>query len=342
MVVISRWIRLWFSYCLFCAVLYCATQFRLVIYLFQQASGQLHVLRKTTSIEKFKSGSGLSASQRANLELIGAVKKYSVDSLGFLPTDNFTTVYDQHRQPVLWVITASEPYGFSPFLWRFPLVGTVSYKGFFRKELAEVEFNHLRSLGYDVDLRSVSAWSTLGWFSDPLMSGALNLPKGRLCNLLFHELFHATYYAPGSVDLNENLASFVAHQATIRFLRNEPEALSLYLDAEADDKIFSDFMLHSKRYLESYYFKIRDEPEKQNLKIKALLRLAAEIERLPFRNKARFSERKKEILRSGNAYFIDFQQYDSKQDSLQNVFNKIYRRDIKYLVSDLTLNKINS
>src|SRR5690606_34719233 len=102
-------------------------------------------------------------------------------------------------------------------------------KGFFDKHLASAEVLDLKNKGYDVDVSPVTAYSSLGWFADPLFSGMLQRSKGRFCNLIFHELFHGTLYLPGSVNLNENLASFVAHKATIRFLARDSAELALYL-----------------------------------------------------------------------------------------------------------------
>src|SRR6185369_16149701 len=101
------------------------------------------------------------------------IRKYTIDSLGYAPTNNFTCIYDQKNAVTLWVVTACGPFDLKPYEWDFPIVGRVSYKGFFKKNLAETEFNLFMSSGYDVDLRGVSAWSTLGWFSDPLLSSML-------------------------------------------------------------------------------------------------------------------------------------------------------------------------
>jgi predicted aminopeptidase len=334
-IVILRWIRLLLSFCFFCFCLFIAINHQTSLYLLRQAAGQAGVLMNTCSIEEFEKENQLSTTESENLLLIQQIKNYSVDSLGFTPTNNFTSVFNQHEEPILWVITACAPYAFKNFEWYFPIVGSVSYKGFFKKQLAEKEYNHLRAAGYDVDLRSVSAWSTLGWFKDPILSTALSRKKGSFCNLLFHELFHATFYAPGSVDLNENLANFVANKATLLFLRNDPERLIEYQQDQQDQRVYSAYMLRKKNELNQYYKTIQADSNKQALKYLALIRLSDSIGLLPFYNKNKFIKRRKEILKFQNAYFVDFQQYESQQDSLENVFNKIYRADLKKLVSDL-------
>ncbi|MCE3228093.1 MAG: aminopeptidase [Bacteroidetes bacterium] len=336
-----RWIRLFLSYGLFTLFIILAFNSGTVIYLCYQASGQFKVLANTTFIEEFRQSNRLSPTEEQNLALIETVKKYSVDSLSYKTTDNFTTIYDQKNAPILWVITVCEPYELKAIQWNFPLVGSVSYKGFFRKDLAEKEYNHYRANGYDVELRSVSAWSTLGWFKDPVLSSMLKRSKGSICNLLFHELFHATYYGKSSVNFNENIASFVAHKATIQFLARDTTALNEYLFSMEDNKRYKEFMLRQKDLLQHEYTAIKNKPGKFILKQKFLLRIIDSLRTFPVRDPKIFEARKNRILADKNAYFIDFEQYDSMQDSLEKVFNNIYRRNLKKMVQDLKQNLSN-
>jgi predicted aminopeptidase len=341
MLITLRWIRLALNFCFFCFFIATACYHKTTLYILQQAKGQFSILMNTVLISEYKRGLNNLGTEHENITLIEAIKKFSIDTLAFKPTDNFTTVYNNDNEPVLWIITASDPYAFKPYHWWFPLVGEVSYKGFFKKNLADIEYNRLVSLGYDVDLRSATAWSTLGWFKDPLLSATLKKSKGSFCNLLFHELFHATYYAPGSVDLNENLANFIAHQATLAFLRNDSANLNQYLNKHADEEIYNRYVLRSKKNLEQYYLNHLNDPQKPTLKLLALIRVADSIKSLPLHNRPKFIARRKDILQFKNAYFIGFQQYERMQDSLQFVFNKIYKGNLKKLVLDLKLNKIN-
>jgi predicted aminopeptidase len=309
------------------------------MYLIRQGRGQLSILINTQSIDQYSKSKPLSQKEKENILLVEKIKSYSIDSLAYLPTKNFTSVYDQNKSPVLWVITACLPYELKAYEWSFPVVGKVSYKGFFREELAVKEYNHLKVLGYDVDMRSVSAWSTLGWFNDPLLSSMLNRSKGSLCNLLFHELFHATYYAPSSVNFNENIASFVAHQATIQFLKNDTVALNEYLTNFSDNAVFTRYMIRQANFLRSYYPSIINNSKKELLKLKALYEIADSINYLPLKNKDKFLGKKEDVLNYKNAYFVDFEQYDSMQDSLNVIFNKIYKGNLEKLVRDLRQDK---
>jgi predicted aminopeptidase len=339
MITAFRWIRLILGYLFFVLVVICVINYQTSIYLIHQGRGQLGVLLNTQSITDYSQKNNLTQQEKDNCSLIEKIKAYSIDSLGYLPTKNFTTIYDQKQSPILWVITASQPYALKAYEWTFPVVGKVSYKGFFKKELALKEFNHLIVKGYDVDMRSVSAWSTLGWFNDPLLSSMLKRSKGGLCNLLFHELFHATYYAPNSVNFNENIASFVAHKATIQFLKNDSVALNNYLNNFIDNKVYTKYMIRQANFLRNYYPTIKNKGNKQILKFKKLWQITDSLKYLPFMNTSKFLTRKEDILTYKNAYFIDFDQYDSMQDSLELYFNKIYKGNLKKLVQDLKQDK---
>ena len=337
----KKWVRLFINLILFLFFITLAFYHQTVIYLIYQGSGQLSVLYNTQTIESYLNENNLNASEIKNLKLISDIKHYSVDSLGYKSTNNYKTLVNQQKNAQLWVITASEPYQLKPYEWAFPLIGRVNYKGFFKKELAEAEYNHLRCLGYDVDLRMASAWSTLGWLNDPILSDMLKRTKGGLCNLIFHELFHATYYASNAVDLNENLANFISHKATQQFLKEDSVELKNYNLSCEDILLCNEFITRQTAYLTSYYKTIKNKPNRYELKLKAYQLIIDSLSKLELKNKTRLLSIKKEILKTGNAYFIDFRQYNGMQDSLEEVFNKIYKGNIKKMVQDLKLNEIN-
>ncbi|MBS1635430.1 MAG: aminopeptidase [Bacteroidetes bacterium] len=299
------------------------------IYLFYQARGQAHILLNTEPADEYPTTHKLTEQQQQNLALVEKIRSYAQDSLGFVPTKSYRRVYDQGQEPILWAITASSDTMLKAYYWHFPLLGTVSYKGFFEKEKALHELNHLSAQGYDVELRPVSAWSTLGWFHDPVLSDMLKMPKGTLCNLLFHELFHSTYYAPGSVEENENLATFIGEKATLQFLKNDTTSLNQYLARKHDSRLFHDYLVSGSKKLEAFYAK---HPVSRVQKLKVLLQLANGIDSLPLRNKRRYEHEKHDIMLYKNAYFIGFNQYHKEQDSLETAFNKIYKGNLRNMV----------
>lgn len=331
------WAKISWNVLLLSLMWLCSYNYSTTVYVSWQAAGQIKVLWNRKSFDSYRKHVTLGKHEEENLNLIPRLKRYSVDSLGYRPTANFTQIYDQGPEPVLWAITASEKYSIKPYYWQFPVVGKVSYKGFFDKNKAISEKNRLVAAGYDVDMRSVSAWSTLGWFSDPVLSSMLKRKKGSLCNLIFHELFHATYYAQSSVDFNENLASFIAHKATIKYLATDTAALHDYLQSYNEGRQVEAFVVGQMKGLNAFYDSIATFPDsrKQLLRLQRLIKMSANLQKdVPFK-KGRAEYTAKQILESKNAWFVDFRQYSSLQDSLENVFNKIYKANIREMVQSL-------
>ena len=98
-------------------------------------------------------------------------------------SDNYTTFYNQRGKPILWVVTASERYKLAPKEWKFPVIGTFPYKGFFDEAKADRQEAELLDAGYDTEINEVSAWSTLGYLKDPILSIMLYRSPGSLASL---------------------------------------------------------------------------------------------------------------------------------------------------------------
>lgn len=145
----------------------------------------------------------------------------------------------------------------TPYTWRFPIVGRVPYKGYFKKELALREAKTLQSRGYDTYVRGVRAYSTLGYFNDPILSTMLAYPEFVLIRTIIHELVHRTVWVKGSVSFNESFANFVADKGALMYLthRDGPDAPShqRYRDIEIDRSVFRAYMLEVVSQLEALY-----------------------------------------------------------------------------------------
>src|SRR5262245_59803607 len=116
------------------ALLWCAMNSELVVYGLQQANGQLKIVRHARPLSEVMQDPGVNDTIKAKLRYIEAVKRFAIDSLGLKESKNYTTLYDQHGKPILWVLTAAERYKLEPYQWKFPLLGKVGYKGFFEIE----------------------------------------------------------------------------------------------------------------------------------------------------------------------------------------------------------------
>ena len=181
----------------------------LISYGVSQAKGQFSILWNVKTIEETIQDPAFPDSLKSNLKLVTEIKQYAIDSLGLKPTKNYTTVFDQKGKDVLWVVSACEPFAFEPRMWKFPIIGSFTYKGFFDKTKAREFVEELKQEGLDLHVRPVSGWSTLGWFKDPILSNMLSGSVGELANTIIHELTHGTIFVPDSMTFNENLATFI-------------------------------------------------------------------------------------------------------------------------------------
>jgi len=191
---------------------------QLVIYGLKMGKGQLHIVMNARPVQECLNDKDFPDSLKSKLILINEIRRYAIDSLSLKDSPNYTCVYDQHDKPAIWVVTACEPYSLHPKQWKFPIVGTVPYKGFFNKEEALNEQLKLNAEGYDTKLGSTNGWSTLGWFKDPILSNMLYQSPGNLAELIIHELTHSTIFIKNNVQHNENLANFVGETGAKKFL----------------------------------------------------------------------------------------------------------------------------
>lgn len=187
-----------------------------VAYVLRSGYYQAELLTSARPIDRVLAEGELSAGQEQRLRLIPELKAYG-KTIGLLATDNYGTVAHEWNRTI-WNVSASDPLAFSPRTWWFPIVGRVPYLGYFVEDEARAQERLLRDAGYDVHVRTAGAYSTLGWFRDPVLPGMLRWSEADLAETVFHELAHATLWVPGSVAFNESFASFVGEVAVERWL----------------------------------------------------------------------------------------------------------------------------
>lgn len=314
-------------------------QRELISYGMMQGRGQFEVLWNARSLDKVMQDPAVPDSLKQRLLLIGEMREWGVANLGLKETNNYTTLYDQKGQEILWLITACHPYKLENMEWRFPVVGTVSYKGFFDYERALAEKAALDADGWDTHIRTVSAWSTLGWFKDPILSNMLFRPEGDLANTILHELTHATIFVKDSLTFNENLASFIGHEGALLFLEDRwgpaGEPLQRYQQRYEDRHLFSQHVLRGLARLDSLYagFSEAMPPAEKQAKKQALIQqIIDETAALPLHqaeNWRRFFAEQQ----PNNAYFMSYERYSGGQEELEAEFKERFRGDLNLFLT---------
>jgi len=207
-------------------------------YLAQAACGQLDIAMRARDIGRASRDENVDPHTRRLLALVPDIKRYG-EKNSLRPTANYHRYADLERSAVVWVVTASEPLRFKSKTWWFPIVGSVPYLGWFERGDAEELADELAARGLDSDIGAADAYSTLGWFDDPVLSTMISdgdEALGNLVNVILHESVHATLYVDGQTRFNESLAEFSAGKLTVTYLdrRYGPSSRekTAYLDAE--------------------------------------------------------------------------------------------------------------
>ncbi len=328
-------INLFFQLLLYATMLCCLFWHRMVAYGVSQAKGQLTVLLNAQPIVDILQDKSFPDSLKQKVLLINDIKQFATDSIGIKPSKNYTTIYDQHNQAILIVVSACQPYSFNEKEWTFPFLGTVSYKGFFNKEEAKKEIRALQLSGYDIDVYSPSAWSTLGWFRDPILSNMLYRTDGQLANLIIHELTHGTLYVKNNVTFNENLANFIGEKGAEQFLRSRYGVQSTpYLDYEhskVDEIVFKKYILKSKDRLDSLYSTLSNENNviKKQKKINLITTIVKGVNHLPLYKKQLYFKYTLQAFKEKNAFFMAFSRYDSQYDIFEKEFKEQFQSNLR-------------
>jgi len=195
---------------------------------------QLGMARRQVPLDSPTVRDAIGTERLKKLDWVPRILAFARDELGLDPGSSYTTFLDTGNQPISYVVTAASPYALRPYQWRFPFAGQVSYKGYFEKEDARRERDRLEGEGFDTRVSPVQAFSTLGWFRDPVLSTMLDGEIHDLVELLLHECVHRTIYFHGpsseATTVNESLATHVAFEGTLLFLELHPELTELRQD----------------------------------------------------------------------------------------------------------------
>lgn len=224
-------------------------------YYAQAAGGQLELLRVRRPIPDLLAESGTPAELRNRLELALRVREFASRELGLPDNASYRSYADLHRPVLLWALVATPEFAVEPLTWCYPLVGCAAYRGYFDRAAAEAKAEELRQEGRDLVLNPVTAYSTLGWFDDPLPSTALGRTGPQLAGLILHELAHQQLYLKGDSAFNESFATAVERAGLERWLSQagDPEQRREWRRRLARDQEFNRQLLATRSRLQALY-----------------------------------------------------------------------------------------
>lgn len=225
------------------------------------------------------------AATREKLELVLQVRRFVEQELAFNVGGSYSTITELDKPPVVYVVTAAPRTKLEPYTWWFPIIGQVAYKGYFDQTDAQQEARRLEQQGYDTYIRPAMAFSTLGWFSDPLLPHLLRYDRETLANIIIHELFHSTFYVKGQSAFNESLANFAGHRGAVAFFTKDsgPDA-AITRQAQAtweNELTVAQFLATGVERLKDLYASAISEDEKLRQREELFAQLQQEFRSLP-------------------------------------------------------------
>ncbi|MCQ2975232.1 MAG: aminopeptidase [Bacteroidales bacterium] len=317
---------------------------KLVGYAITQGIGQFKMVKNAVPIDELLQDEEYPDSLKQKLILIKEIRRFAIDSLKLNDSKNYTAVYDLKGAPTAYVVQACEKYAMKKYLWKFPVVGKLPYKGFFDEKDAEKEAQKLQQLGYDTRIVNPGGWSTMGWFKDPVLSSMLRRDEANLAELIIHELTHSTIFVKDNSELNENIADYVGENGAKYYLKSKygdsSKALIRYSFLISDNEKLAMHYLYGAKKIDSIYnsqnfIALTDTTIKNNIKRQAINDIFESVDTLGFDLIDANKVKQYQNRNVNNTFFTGYMTYYNKKDILRNEcrekFNNNFLQHLEYL-----------
>jgi len=252
-----------------------------VSYYKQAIRGQYQIFANRQRVEKLIASTNTPAPLKEKFRLVMDLRRFAENELK-LPVDGHYNRYvDVKRRFVVWNVHAAREFSLEPKTWWYPVVGRLKYRGFFSEAQAKRYAKTLEEEGLDVYVSGVEAYSTLGWFKDPLLNTFIHHDEIELADILFHELAHQRVFASGDTDFNEAFATAAAEEGVRRWFKDKPALLEVYRVQQAREEDFVRLVLGTREKLKSIYGRTNENPAAlRHQKLEAVEDLRREYERV--------------------------------------------------------------
>ncbi len=236
-----------------------------VVFYLQSIGGHLQVIREARPITEMLDDERLDATLRTRLERVREIRAFASAELALPDNGSYTRYADLRRPYVLWNVVAAPELSLQLKTWCFPVAGCVSYRGYYDASEAERYAAMLRDEGLETSVAGVPAYSTLGWFDDPVLNTFIHYPEAELARLIFHELAHQVLYVKGDSMFNESFATAVEEAGVERWLarRNDPEIERLYREFSVRRGQFVAMLRRTRDELDELYRSDISDAEKR-------------------------------------------------------------------------------
>ncbi len=193
-------------------------------YYAQAMQGQMSLLASAKPIDDWLADPNTTTSLKTRLKQTQEIRAFAAAELGLPDNGSYKSYADLKRPYVMWNVVATPELSLKPLNWCFPIAGCVDYRGYYSEQAASSFAREMRAQGHDVRVSGVPAYSTLGWFNDPVLSTFIDYPEAEIARLVFHELAHQVAYAPGDSQFNESFATAVEEFGVERWLERHGDA----------------------------------------------------------------------------------------------------------------------
>lgn len=260
----------------------CASLHDGVGYYWQSISGHLRILQAARPVDDWLADPGTDATLRARLELAREIRHFAAERLALPDNASYTRYADLGRPFVVWNVFATPELSLQLRRWCFPVVGCVDYRGYYNRQEAERYAQTMRARGLEAYVGGVPAYSTLGWFADPLLNTFIRYPEAELARLVFHELAHQVVYVPGDTAFNESFATAVEEAGIERWIaaRGDARLAGAYAAYVSRRRDFLDLLGRHRQQLRELYASDADDAAKRARKAEILASLRDEYANL--------------------------------------------------------------